>query len=387
MRLDRRAFTGGLLATLAAPRARAAGTVQDATGRSVAIPDRVTRVFPAGPPAAILLYTLASDLLLGWPRANRAEECAYMLPDICARPEVGRLTGRGNSANLESVLALKPDLILDVGSTAPTFASLAARVQEQTGIPYALLDGRFDAIAATYRLLGKLTGRDAEPHAAYADDALLKISTRINRIPESDRPRVYYARGPKGLETGLGGSINVETIEFLGARNVAGETKGGLAVVSLEQVLKWDPEIIVTIDRDFAANVRSDPLWKDITAVRAGRVHLSPKMPFGWVDFPPSVNRLIGLPWLAQIFYPDHFKEDVRVADPRLLHALLSRDAVGCRSRACAGGTGVGWFRDGSLQRTRPPDLVSRPRRGAAARLHHRTLRRLARRSLCGARR
>jgi iron complex transport system substrate-binding protein len=312
MRLDRRAFTGGLVATLAAPRARAAGTVQDAAGRSIAIPDRVTRVFPAGPPAAILLYTLAPDLLLGWPRANRAEECAFMLPDICARPEVGRLTGRGNSANLESVLALKPDLILDVGSTSATYVSLAARVQEQTGIPYALLDGRFDAAAATYRLLGRLTGRDAEPYATYAEEALFKVQTRVNRIPESERPRVYYARGPRGLETGLGGSINVETIEFLGAKNVAGETKGGLATVSLEQVLKWDPEVIVTIDRDFAANVRNDPLWKDVAAVRAGRVHLSPKMPFGWVDFPPSVNRLIGLPWLAQIFYPDHFKEDMR---------------------------------------------------------------------------
>jgi iron complex transport system substrate-binding protein len=312
MRLDRRAFTGGLVAALAAPRARATGTVQDAAGRSVAVPDRVARVFPAGPPAAILLYTLAPELLLGWPRANRAEECAFMLPDICARPEVGRLTGRGNSANLESVLTLKPDLILDVGSTAPTFVSLATRVQEQTGIPYALLDGRFDAAAATYRLLGTLTQRDAEPYATYAEDTLLKIQTRINRIPENERPRVYYARGPRGLETGLGGSINVETIEFLGANNVAGETRGGLATVSVEQVLKWDPEVIVTIDRDFAANVRSDPLWKDVTAVRSGRVHLSPKMPFGWVDFPPSVNRLIGLPWLAQIFYPDHFKEDMR---------------------------------------------------------------------------
>jgi iron complex transport system substrate-binding protein len=312
MRLDRRTFTGGVLATLAAPRARAAGSIQDAAGRSVVVPDRVLRVFPAGPPAAILLYTLAPDLLLGWPRANRAEECAFLLPDICSRPEVGRLTGRGNSANLESVLALKPDLIIDVGSTSATYVSLATRVQEQTGIPYALLDGRFDATAATYRLLGKLTRRDAEPYAAYADDALLKIQTRINRSPEGERPRVYYARGPKGLETGLGGSINVETIEFLGARNVAGETRGGLATVSFEQVLKWDPEIIVTIDRDFAAGVRSDPLWKDISAVRSGRVHLSPKMPFGWVDFPPSVNRLIGLWWLAQIFYPEHFKEDIR---------------------------------------------------------------------------
>ena len=146
MRIDRRAFTTGLVATLAAPRARAAGTVQDATGRSIAIPDKVTRVFPAGPPAAIMLYTLAPELLLGWPRANRAEECEFLLPDICTRPEVGRLTGRGNTANLESVLALKPDLILDVGSTSPTFVSLAAKVQEQTGIPYALLDGRFDVM-------------------------------------------------------------------------------------------------------------------------------------------------------------------------------------------------------------------------------------------------
>jgi iron complex transport system substrate-binding protein len=311
MRLNRRAFTGGLAATLAARHAHAA-SVTDAAGRSILVPDRVARVFPAGPPAAILLYTLAPELLLGWPRANRAEECAFMLPDICARPEVGRLTGRGNTANLESVLALKPDLILDIGSTAPTFASLAARVQEQTGIPYALLDGRFELMPTTYRQLGKLTHRDAEPLAAYSEQTLAKIQARVNRIPENERPRVYYARGPRGLETGLGGSINVETIEYLGARNVAGERRGGLTVVSVEQVLLWNPDIIVTIDRNFAANVRSDPLWREVAAVRAGRVHLSPKLPFGWVDFPPSVNRLIGLWWLAQIFYPDRFKEDLR---------------------------------------------------------------------------
>src|SRR5690242_6085825 len=131
--------------------------------------------------AAILLYTLAPDLLLGWPRANRPEECAYMLADICTRPEVGRITGRGNTANLESVIALKPDLILDVGSTSATFVSLAERVQQQTGIPYALLDGRFDGIAATYRKLGELVGRqnDAEKLARYADNTLKTITGRI----------------------------------------------------------------------------------------------------------------------------------------------------------------------------------------------------------------
>ncbi len=78
----------------------------------------------------------------------------------------------------------------------------------------------------------------------------------------------------------------------MGAVNVAGGVRGGLATVSLEQVLVWNPEVIITIDQDFAAIVRNDPSWAAVSAVREGRVHLSPKMPFGWVDFPPAVNRL-----------------------------------------------------------------------------------------------
>ena len=341
MPIDRRTFVAGASAAFLAPRLTRAVTVTDATGRALAVPERVARVFPAGPPAAILLYTLAPDLLLGWPRANRPEECDYMLPDICTRPEVGRITGRGNTANLESVIALKPDLILDVGSTATTFVSLAERVQEQTNIPYALLDGRFDAVAATYRKLGELIGRqtDAEKLARYADDTFKTINGRVGAVPPASRPRVYYARGPRGLVTGLGGSINVETIEML-AQSVAGGTAGGLANVSIEQVLLWNPDVIITIDQDFAASVRNDPAWTAVKAVREGRVHLSPKMPFGWVDFPPSVNRLIGLWWLAKILYPEKFPEDMRAltrdfytvfyhrtpSDAQIDHVLAGRD-------------------------------------------------------------
>src|SRR6476660_7142980 len=313
MSLNRRTLIAGLSATILAPHPVRAATITDGAGRIVPVPERVERVFPAGPPAAILLYTLAPELLIGWPRANRPEEREFLLPDVGGRPEVGRITGRGNTANLEVVLALKPDLILDVGSINPTFVSLAARVQEQTGIPYALLDGRFDAIAPAYRKLGELIHRQAaaEALARYADETMTAIKARVEKIPEGQRPRVYYARGSRGLETGLGGSINVETIDFLGAHNVAAERKGGLAVVSVEQVLLWNPDVIVTIDRDFAASVRTDPVWASVAAVRAGRVHLSPKMPFGWVDFPPSVNRLIGLWWLAKILYPGQFPEDI----------------------------------------------------------------------------
>jgi iron complex transport system substrate-binding protein len=312
--MHRRTFVAGMGAALLAPRRARATIVTDGAGRAVPIPDRVQRVFPAGPPAAIMLYTFAPDLLIGWTRAHRVEECEFLGADACSKPEVGRITGRGNTANLEVVLSLKPDLILDIGTINDTYVSLATRVQEQTGISYALLDGRFDAMVATYRKLGELTRRpaDADAVARYAEETIATIKGRIDRIPADGRPRVYYARGPRGLETGLGGSINVETIEFLGVRNVAAERKGGMATVSVEQVLVWNPDVIITIDRDFAASVRTDPVWAPIKALQAGRVHLSPKLPFGWVDFPPSANRLIGLWWLAKILYPEQFPEDLR---------------------------------------------------------------------------
>ncbi|MCC6947234.1 MAG: iron ABC transporter substrate-binding protein [Bradyrhizobiaceae bacterium] len=335
MKIDRRQVLAGLSAALVAPRAARAATVTDSAGRAVPVPGKVTRVFPAGPPAAIFLYTLAPDLLLGWPRVPNGPELEFLLPDVRRQPEVGRLTGRGNTANLEVVLTLKPELIIDAGTISDTYVSLANRVQEQTGISYALLDGRFDKIPESYRTLGQLIGRpgDGEAFAAYAEETMRTVQGRVASVPEARRPRVYYARGPRGLETGLAGSINVETVEFLGARNVAAAQGGGLANVSIEQVLVWDPEIIITLDQGFAASVRRDPAWASVEAVRAGRVYLSPRLPFGWVDFPPSVNRLVGLWWLGKVLYPALFPEDLREKTrdfyARFYHVTLSDEQIG----------------------------------------------------------
>ena len=80
----------------------------------------------------------------------------------------------------------------------------------------------------------------------------------------------------------------------------------------MEQVIVADPEIILTWDRNFFDRVKRDPLWAGIRAVREERVYLAPTAPFGWIDRPPSLNRVIGLKWLAGLFYPDQLGHDLR---------------------------------------------------------------------------
>jgi iron complex transport system substrate-binding protein len=314
----RRAFLAGAAALALAPavaRAQTGRSIVDSAGRKVALPARIDRVYAAGPPASVLAFAVAPDKLIGWTSHFRDYERPFVAAKYADLPALGRLTGRGNTANVEVVIAARPDLIFDYGAVRPTYASLADRVQAQTGIPYVLLDGDFDRMADSIELYGQIVGeaQRGEELARYARDTVAELAQRVARIPAAKRPRVYYGRGPRGLDTGLAGSINVESIEQVGAVNVAAELgRGGLVQVSVEQVLRWNPDVIVTIDPNFHAGVRRDALWREIAAVKSGRVYLAPNAPFGWVDFPPSINRLIGLRWLCRVLYPEAFPEDLR---------------------------------------------------------------------------
>ncbi|PWR02266.1 iron ABC transporter substrate-binding protein [Meridianimarinicoccus roseus] len=304
-----------LVLALLAPSAQARD-ITDSAGRTVTLPDAVTTVFAAGPPAAILLYVMKPEAMTGWPRALRPEERAYIAPPFRDLPETGRLTGRGGEANLERVLEIRPDLILDFGSVRDTYVDLANRVQRQTGIPYILIDGRFENTPQALRLLGEALGvpERGEALAAEVEATFARIEAMLLDVPVDQRPRVYLARGPEGLETGMKGSINTEIIERAGGRNVAddGGATRGLVNASMEQLIVANPDTIVTWDRNFYARVFDDPLWQGIDAVQAGRVYLSPTAPFGWIDRPPSLNRMMGLLWMAGLLYPDRWDGDLR---------------------------------------------------------------------------
>jgi iron complex transport system substrate-binding protein len=319
----------------------AQAAVIDASGREIRPPAKVERVYAAGPPASLLVFAIAPDKLTGWTRAMRPNEAQFFGERYAQLPELGRLTGRGNTANVEVVLNAKTDLIVDVGSTGATLASLASQVQEQTKIPYALFDGRIEATPAALRSLGSLMGTEAEAEklAAWYENQLRDIKQRVARI--SSHPLVYYGRGGSGLQTGGKGSINVEILEILGARNAAAEARAGLVTVSLEQVILWDPEVILTTDPNYWASVWTDSRWHSVKAVAAKRVYLSPHLPFGWFDFPPGANRLLGVWWAGKLLYPKEFDVDLRAKVAEFHRLFYHRDPSAAQLDSMLGEPGV----------------------------------------------
>ena len=318
------ALTAALAAALVAGSATAA-EIEDATGRRT-VPDRIDRVMAAGPPASVVLYVLAPEKMIGWTAAPRPNEKPLLVPAVRDLPELGRLTGRGDTANVEVVINAKPDLILDFGTVNPTYVSLAKRVEEQTGVPYLLFDGRLINTARSIRQVGAALGvsERAERIARYVEETERAVDAALADVPPAARRRVYLARGADGLQTGLTGSINTEIIERAGGVNVAerGSGRAGLATVSLEQVLAWAPDTIITGDAGFAAN----PAWAPVPAVAAKRVVVAPRLPFGWIDEPPSVNRTLGLRWMAGVLYPDQFHGDIRATAKEFFRLFYQTD-------------------------------------------------------------
>lgn len=320
------ALVVGIAIGLVPPAVAAQTRFSDDGGRTVTLPARVARVLPAGPPASVDLLMVAPEMLVGLTRGLTPAEAAFLPESEASLPELGRLTGRGNTINLETVVKAKPDLVIDLGYVSPPFVSLADRVQAQTGIPYVLIAGGLADTPATLRKLGAVLGKPAraETLARYAEETLALIKDRVAAVPPARRPSVYIALGPHGLETGIPSSINAEVLELTGVRNVATPSPGarGPAEVTMEQLLAWQPDFIIAIDPTFYRAVWYDADWQRLAAVRAKHVYLAPALPFGWADEPPAANRLIGLRWLVQLFYPSAFPEDIR-AEARRFYALF----------------------------------------------------------------
>jgi iron complex transport system substrate-binding protein len=287
-----------------------AATVTDATGRSVEVPEHIARVLPAGPPAAILLAALAPDLMLGWTSPVPDSARALLAPEVAKLPQVPRLTGREDVT--DKITALKPDLILDYGTIAPRYTDLAKATQQRTGIPTVLLDGALAEVPHTFRLLGGVLHREdrAEMLARFTE-ALLALPAKRDA-----HPRVLCVRGPDGTTIVAPGTDLAETFTRLGWQLVAPPGQGPSRQSSVDEIRALDPDVLILADLAMRTTLGESAAWQSIRAVREGHAYVAPGLPFGWLDEPPSINRLLGYAWLGG-------------SDPRTLAGLFNAVVYG----------------------------------------------------------
>jgi len=289
----------------------------DSAERYVVLPDRIGRVMAADQSAAVLVFVLAPEKLVGWSRPLSRGQRAYLPAKFARLPVVGQLTGPTPTAAADAVARLHPDLVIYSGIVSPEAAAWADAIQQQTRIPYIVLDGSIQLIPDTLATVGAMLGvaERGQDLAHEVRTAIDGLRGRLLITESTERPLVYYGRGPDGLETGLAGSEVMATIDQAGVINVAARLGGGeLTRVTREQIFQWDPAIIIAQQRSFFNALQRDRAWRGLAAVTNKRVYLAPADPFGWIDDPPGPNRIIGLPWLSSICYPAVYQEDLRAS-------------------------------------------------------------------------
>jgi iron complex transport system substrate-binding protein len=312
--------------------------ITDMAGRKVTIPDRITRVYAAQPYTSVALYVVAPELVINLqpgcfplgPVENRFLRAgARSLPIELTHA----IQGDHNQLSLESILALKPDFALAKGG--PT--TDASRIEQQFArikLPVVLVD--LDGVAAypaALEFLGRLLGQEerAAQLSAYARRTLAAVDKAVAGIPAEKRVRVYYAESDDGLETESDQSFHTDPIQLAGGTVVhQGELKThfGMEKVSLEQILLYNPDVIVSLVPEFATRAYRDARWKDIKAVKDKRIYTVPRTPFNWIDRPPSIMQIMGIQWLAQRFYPDTYTVDMRQETREFLRLFMGVEAT-----------------------------------------------------------
>lgn len=294
-----------VLLLLGAAPARAADFIDDAE-RHVSVPDTILRVMPANQAAAVLVYVLNPNRLIGWSRPLPYAGRRFILSRYRRLPAVGRLFGPAPTTTIGAALRRRPDLIVYYGAVSPRIIAFAEQVQRLSGVATIVLNNSIGRSHEVLRRLGALLGVAARGDvlALYAEHAIDAIRGTLLIQPVERRPLVYYGRGFDGLESGLDHSAAMAALDEAGAINVAGSLgRGGLTRVSAADIRFWRPDFIIAERRRFYDALLHERRWRGLAAVRNHRVFLEPADPFGWIDDPPSVNRLIGLYWLSTLFY------------------------------------------------------------------------------------
>lgn len=294
--------------------------ITDMAGRKVTVPtaENIESVFSAGPVATIFLYMVVPDKLLGWNYELNDVEKSIILDKYQDLPNFGM----GDAVNYEAVIAANPTIAINSGKINDAMVSDCDALSESLGIPVVAVDNELNNSAEAFRFMGELLGVEdhAEELAQYAEQVFTDINV-LSDIPEEKKVSVYFGNGEDSLETAPRGSQHAQILDAINAVNVADlELGDGSRVqISAEQLLAWDPDVIVVngepkADKSgssAAEDILSNPDYASLKAVQDQKVYGTPNVPFSWVDRPAGPNRLIGMRWFSALIYPEYIKCDI----------------------------------------------------------------------------
>lgn len=296
-------------------------TITDQAGRQVTIPTEIKSVFCTSPMGSNLLYMLAPDLMAGWNVTPTKLEMEYIPEQYRDYVGLGGWYGKNTTGNVEEIIKRAPDILLSVGYLEQQDIDDAERIQALLNIPVVMVGGTLEESGAAFRYIGKLVGREerAEELAAYCDEVIAEAKANTAKLTDDKKVRVYYAEGNKGLNTEAEGSDHTVVLRMVGGQNVAqveNESAYGMSPVSLEQVLAWDPEVILVASDPKQESVAYEEIttgeqWKTVQAVKNGKVYQIPRGPFDWFDRPVCVAGILGARWLGNLLYPDLYQYDM----------------------------------------------------------------------------
>lgn len=289
----------------------------DMSGRQVTIPDTISKVVAASPPGTYLLYAIEPNIIGGLNFPVWENEKKYTIPNYAKLPVIGGMYGQSRTMNREVLLQIHPDFIV---YWAWKDDAITRRFQDSlSSLAIPLVSVRLDSVEdypQAIRLLADAVNRKerGEILYKYAVEALTEVKALTAQIPDVKKVRVYYAEDMDGLSTERSGSVHAELLPLAGGMNVHKSDaidRYGMEKISMEQLLLYDPEVILVKEKAFFERVYTDPKWQNLRAVREKKVYLIPFMPFNWFDRPPSFMRLLGAKWLLNILHPDLYKIDM----------------------------------------------------------------------------
>lgn len=291
---------------------------EDSTGRFVTVPAKITKIAITGPLSQVYIIPLAGDMLVGVSNAFSSDAEIYLPEYIMTAPELGQLYGGKGEMDLEALLATDPDVVIDIGETKDSTKEDLQALTEQTGIPFVHIYATVDTAPEAYRQLGKLLGLEekAEELAIWCENTLSDIADLMARVDaDGARKGILYCLGDGGVNVMAQGSFHADTINTMGNNLAVVEDvvpHGNGNETDLEQIMLWNPEVILFDPASIYEEVGQMEAWQSVTAIRTGEYYEAPYGPYGWLSSPPAVQRYLGLLWLGRVLYPEYVQYDLQ---------------------------------------------------------------------------